>query len=49
MKDVNYKDNPYGSRANAYVGGDAYNYMINANFASEYYDDEYKPTDFFLP
>ncbi len=35
-KITNYKNSNY-KQENAYVGGDAYNYIINANYASGYF------------
>lgn len=32
-----YENSEYGSKINAYVGGDAYNYIINSNYATAYF------------
>ena len=32
-----YKNGDYGDYLNAYVGGDAYNYIINANYATGFF------------
>lgn len=32
-----YSNPEYGTASNVYVGGDAYNYIINANYATAYF------------
>lgn len=32
-----YENGEYGDGVNAYVGGDAYNYIINANYAGDFF------------
>lgn len=32
-----YENPDYGDSVNAYVGGDAYNYIINGNYATAYF------------
>lgn len=36
-KMIVYENPSYGEVVNAYVGGDAYNYIINANYATAYF------------
>lgn len=36
QKKNNYNNGEYGDAKNAYVGGDAYNYIINANYFTGY-------------
>ncbi len=36
-KIMNYRNSDYGENVNAYVGGDAYNYMINSNYFGAYF------------
>lgn len=36
-KMLSYNNGEYGDVVNAYVGGDAYNYIINANYAVSYF------------
>lgn len=36
QKKNNYNSGEYGDAKNAYVGGDAYNYIINANYFTGY-------------
>lgn len=32
-----YRNSEYGDPVNAYVGGDAYNYIINSNYSNAYF------------
>lgn len=36
-KMTNYRNSDYGRSINAYVGGDAYNYIINSNYATGFF------------